>query len=242
MKALIDADTPVFGAAISCEGDEEWKALSRLDMTIEKIIEGVGCSSYTLFVSGEGNFRYEVEPLYKSNRGPSPEHREACRLHLVKEWGAVECNGYEADDAVGCEQGDDTIICGIDKDLLMLPGKHYRWPIIRQGKLVRDEQWHDVTPEQGIRRFFEQALTGDKSDNIIGIHRVGPVKAAKILSDCTTEEEMYERVLDVYTEDSESGDEWVTCFDRFTKNLDLLWIWRCYGMTYNIRRETFINQ
>jgi 5'-3' exonuclease len=226
MRALIDADTPIFGSAVSCEGEEEWKATSRLDTTIEKIIDGCGCSSYTLFVSGEGNFRYDIDPLYKSHRGPSPEHREACRKHLVKYWKAVECHGYEADDAVGCEQNDDTFIVGIDKDLLMIPGKHYRWPIIRGGKEVRAEQWHDISEEDGIRTFFEQSLIGDKADNIIGIDGIGPVKAKKALEHCTTEEEMYTVCKDMYMDD-----------ERYTKNLDLLWIWRSYGYTYSILRE-----
>jgi len=226
MHALIDADTPVFSAAVVSEGEEEWVATSRLDLTIEKIIEGSECSSHTLFVSGKGNFRYEVDPLYKAKRGEKPIHNEACRQHLIKKWGAVECNGYEADDAVGCEQNDDTVICGIDKDLLMIPGKHYQWPIVRQGKEVRPARWHNITPEQGIRTFFEQSLVGDKVDNIIGVNKIGPVKAKKALADCHTERQMYVVCRDMYMDD-----------DRFHKNLDLLWIWREYGMTYTSRME-----
>ena len=234
MKALVDSDTPIFMAAVSSDGQEEWVAKSRLDTTISKIIEDSGCTEYELYVSGGNNFRYDIDPNYKGKRPPSPEHREACRLHLINEWGAIECNGYEADDAVGCEQTKDTIICGIDKDLLMIPGKHYQWPIVRQQKEVRPARFLEVSEEEGIRTFFTQMLVGDTVDNIIGIHMVGPVKAAKILEDCQTEEELYTTVQDVYLGLDREED--------FYKNLDLLWIWRCYGMTYNIRRETFINE
>jgi 5'-3' exonuclease len=227
MHALIDADTPVFSAAVVSEGEEEWVATSRLDSSIQKIIDAMPAhDSYTLFVSGKGNFRYEIEPLYKSNRPPSPEHREACRLHLIERWGAVECCGYEADDAVGCEQNDNTFIVGIDKDLLMIPGKHYSWPIERKGVVVREALNRDVTIEQGMRTFFEQVLIGDRIDNIIGVNKIGPVKARKALANCNTERQMYAVCRNMYNDD-----------ERFHKNLDLLWIWREYGMTYTARRE-----
>lgn len=227
MKALIDSDTPAFSAAITSEDSEEWVALSRLDVNIQSIIDGCGCSEYQLFVSGKGNFRYDIDPSYKAHRPQKdPIHREACRKHLIDRWGAVECNGYEADDAVGCEQTEDTIIVGIDKDLLMIPGKHYQWPIIRGGKEVRSELWHDITFDEGMRIFFEQSLVGDKADNIIGVRGIGKVGAFKILSECSTEEEMYQKCRELYDDD-----------ERFHKNLDLLWIWRSYGMTYNLRRE-----
>lgn len=228
--ALIDGDTPVFAAAISCEGLEEWMALSRLDKTLENIIRDSGCSSYQIYVSGGVNFRYAVDPSYKANRkGADPEFRETCKQWLINEWGAIETDGYEADDAVGCEQTKDTIICGIDKDLLMIPGKHYTWPITHHGKVVKEGKFYDISYEEGMKRFFLQMLTGDTSDNIKGIHKIGPKRAAVLLEDCVDEECMYNLVEGLYIDKG--------VYDRFHSNLDLLWIWRNYGETYNIRRE-----
>ena len=232
MLALIDADTPIFAASLSAEGQDEWVAFSRLDKTMENFVKGSGCSSYELFVSSGVNFRKEIDPSYKANRTqPDPKHRQACKEWLIKERGAIPCDGFEADDAVGCEQrtDDSTIICAIDKDLLMIPGKHYQWPITRGGKVVRKGRFIEISEEQGIRNFFTQMLTGDTSDNIIGVHGIGPKKAEKILAPYDTEEDMYSCVK-----------EWYEGYDReedFHKNLDLLWIWRSYGITYNIRRE-----
>lgn len=251
MRALIDADTPIFAAAVSSLDKELWVATSRLDASIHKLIEGSQCDEYTLFVSGGRNFRYDIDPNYKAQRGADPEHREACRQHLINEWGAVETQGYEADDAVGCEQDPEgsTVICGIDKDLLMIPGKHYQWPIWRQGKIVRPEQTHFITYEQGLKTFFTQVLTGDPNDNIGTYfdpasktwkkekYLLSQKKAEKLLEGCKGEEEMYKIVYDFYTEDGESDGDMNFLESRLVKNMDLLWIWRSLGETYSIRRE-----
>lgn len=233
MLALVDSDTPVVAAALSAQDKELWVATSRLDKSIDKILSGCGCSSYKLFVSGEKNFRKEIDPLYKANRPTEPiKWRKECHEHLIEKWGAIETDGYEADDAVGCEQRYDgsTIICGIDKDLLMIAGKHYQWPIVRAGHVVREEMFHEVSPEEGMRKFFIQALTGDTTDNIFGIKGIGPKKAENILSECSTEEELYEAAKQQYGEDA---------LGLYHKNLDLLYIWREYGITYSIKREIY---
>ena len=240
MKALIDADTPVFAVALVSEDVDEALAKHRLDKTINDIIIGSGASEAHLFVSGVDNFRKQICTSYKEHRKdkPVPKYREMLRQHLIKEWNAFECEGYEADDACGIYQSDDTIICGIDKDLLQIPGKHYQWPIIRKGVTVRPELYHNITEEQGMRNFYTQMLTGDVADNIKGIQGVGIKRAETILKSCYTENEMYDTVRFFYssslmTNMPEAEEE------RFNTNLDLLWIWRQFGETYTIRRQVY---
>jgi DNA polymerase I len=244
LTALIDSDTPVFSTALVSEDVDLPLAKSRLDYNINRIIEDSGCSEYKLFVSGKGNFRKEIDPSYKLHRAdkPTPKWREDLRLHLLYAWGAIECNGYEADDACGIHQcsGGSTIICGIDKDLLQIPGKHYQWPIIRKGEIVRPALYHDIDEETGWRNLFTQALTGDTADNIKGVHGIGPKKAEKILEGCHTEGEFYTTVYTAYTTrawmDDDATEETET--QRFFRNCDMLYIWRELGITYSIRRET----
>src|SRR5574339_356227 len=171
MLALVDSDTPIFGAALSAENEtESWKATSRLDRTIENILQSTGCTDYKLFVSGKNNFRKQIYPLYKANRiQPEPKWREICKQHLINKWGAIEAHGCEADDYCGIYQTRDTIICGIDKDLLQIPGNHFQWEIIRGGITVRPSSFIHITEVEGIKNFYKQVLTGDTSDNIIGI-------------------------------------------------------------------------
>lgn len=240
LLALVDSDTPVFSTALVSEDVNEAIAKSRLDVCISNILRDCGTNEFKLFVSGGRNFRKDIDPSYKANRTqPDPKHRETLRQHLIKEWGAYECVGYEADDQCGIEQKPDgsTIIVAIDKDLLQVPGLHYSWPIVRKGITVRDHRFLEVDEEQGFRNFFTQALTGDTSDNIKGIHGIGEKKAEKLLANCHTEEELYIRCYDVYTEDCEDDVSMEVETQRFLKNCDLLWIWRSLGVTYTTRKE-----
>ena len=238
MKALIDADTPVFAVALVSEDVDEALAKHRLDKTINDIIIGSGAAEAQLFVSGGDNFRKQICSSYKEHRKdkPIPKYREMLRQHLIKEWDAFECDGYEADDACGIYQTDDTIICGIDKDLLQIPGKHYQWPIIRKGVTVRPELYHDISEEQGMRNFFIQVLTGDVADHIKGIHGGGIKRAEAILKESHTEDEFYD-VVRFYYSSSLMVENPEEEFVRFEQNLDLLWIWRQFGETYTIRRQ-----
>ena len=227
MIALIDSDTPIFAAALSAEGAESWIAISRLDKTINNLLDAVGCSSYKLFVSGEGNFRYDIDPSYKANRTtPDPKWRELCREHLIEKWGAISVPSLEADDLCGIYQSEDTVICGIDKDLLQIPGKHYQWEMIRKGLLIREARFLDVAQVEGLRNFYKQVLTGDTSDNIVGIKGIGPVKASKLIDHLVDENDMIEVVKELYN-DSE----------RFIRNCNLLWIMRELGVIYEDRSK-----
>lgn len=237
MLALIDADTPVFSTALVSEDINLALAKHRLDINILGIIKGSGADDARLFVSGEGNFRKEIDATYKANRTnkPSPKWREALSKHLVDLWGAVECHGYEADDGCGIHQRYDgsTIICGIDKDLLQIPGLHYQWPIVKKGKTVRQALYHDIDVETGWRNLFTQALVGDTSDNIKGVPGIGKEKAAKILEWYETREDMHEAVLVEYVS---VGKDWQ---ERFWTTMDLLYVWREIGVTYSIRDEIY---
>jgi 5'-3' exonuclease len=64
--------------------------------------------------------------------------------------------------------------------------------------------------------FYKQILTGDRVDNIEGIRGIGPVKADKILKDCTTEKDLYEACIKAYDGNT----------DRVLENGKLLWLRR----------------
>lgn len=229
--ALVDSDTPIFSAALSAEDSESWVATSRLDKTIEGILEATKATDYKLFVSSSTNFRKTIYPEYKANRTqPAPKWREVCKQHLIGKWGAIEVNSLEADDLCGIYQSDDTIICGIDKDLLQIPGRHYSWDIVRKGVVVTPAVFREVTPLQGLQAFYRQMLIGDTSDNIIGIDGIGKKKAEKLIDHLTDEHSMYLAVMEHYDVDVD-GDQ------RFYQNADLLWIMRDLGVTYSTRQE-----
>lgn len=229
MKALIDADTPIFASALSANNNELWIATARIKEMIFNIIEASKADEYILFVSGTSNFRKEIDANYKANRTqPDPVHRKACREFLIEEMGAIPAEHAEADDLCGIFQGEDTIICGIDKDLLQIPGKHFRWQITRGGKVVREAETLEVSTIDGLRSFYRQMLTGDTSDNIKGVDKIGDVKAKKIIDCLDNEKEMKEIVKELYNDDI-----------RYYNNANLLWIMRGFGETYTVREEIY---
>jgi len=126
---------------------------------------------------------------------------------MVKHFKAEVIEGMEADDALALNQTDETVIASIDKDLLMVAGKHYNF--------VKKE-WTTVTPEEGIKWFYMQMLMGDKVDNIIGIRGIGIKKAEKILA----ESKDWDATVESRYED-EFGEGW---YQRMVQNTQLLWM------------------
>lgn len=208
MKALIDADIVAYRVACTCQEDDAQDfVFARLEDLVDSILVNTEATEYRLFLTGKDNFRYTVYPEYKAHRPKEkPFWLEAARQYLIATFNAEVIDGQEADDAMGIYQTEDTIICSIDKDLLMIPGRHYNF--------VKDE-FITVTKESGIRHFYIQCLTGDRADNIKGIEKIGPKKAEKLLAGCITEKEMFDAVRNAYSNDEE-----------FIMNARVLWIRR----------------
>ncbi len=196
MIALIDGDIVRYRTGFASNTVNEAIACSRANETMEQILRATDAGEFRVFLSDslKNNFRYHLTPTYKSSREhqPKPIHHEALGLFLKQEWGAVVTYGEEADDALGIHQAPNTIICSIDKDLLQVPGNHYNW--------VRNE-WREVTEYEGIRSFYEQCLTGDRTDDVSGLQGIGPVKARRALEGCRTEAEHFEVVRKMWNND-----------------------------------------
>lgn len=218
MQALVDGDIVCYANAASAELDPVEVAYMRIDQMMHSILDTTGSDTFRVFLSGGSNFRHEIYPEYKANRKDmaDPRWRSACKEYLVREWDAEVTDGYEADDALGINQTADTIICTIDKDLDQVPGLHYSWPIVRKGNIVREGKIYEVSEAEGIRSFYRSLLVGDRTDNIFGVDGIGKVKAAQMIDNLETEEEMFERVAELY-----QGD-----MDRLRMNGDCLWIQR----------------
>lgn len=213
-KALIDGDIVAYRCAASCEPTKEKLerepyrlAVLRADELMYRILNDVGTDEFKLYLSGDDNFRYKIDPNYKANRKDKtrPLWLEPIREFLANEWEAVVVSGYEADDAIGIHLTDDHVVCSIDKDLLQLPGRHYNF--------VKGEFYY-ITPEQGEFNFWTLMLTGDISDNIPGVAGIGPVKAGRALAGLSPSE-MRDRVLSMYDDP-----------ERFEKNYKLIRVLR----------------
>ena len=224
MKALIDADIVAYRVACTLqEDDAEDFVYARTEDLVDQILVNTEATEYRLFLTGKDNFRYTIYPEYKAHRPKEkPFWLEKCREYLKATFNAEVIDGQEADDALGIAQTEDTIICSIDKDLLMIPGQHYNF--------VKDE-FITVTPDEGIKHFYMQCLTGDRADNIKGIEKIGPKKAEKILAGCVTEQELFNAVREAYGNDEE-----------FLMNGRVLWIRRKDNEDWKERFDALIQE
>lgn len=207
MEALLDGDIYAFRVACTTENDNESIAVYRVNEMIENTLAEVEASEYKLFLTSPDNFRKHVYPEYKANRtATKPKHLQFLKDYLIESWQGQVAERMEADDYLGINQHESSIICSIDKDLLQVPGKHFNF--------VKKE-FYEVDEETGFRNFYTQLLTGDTSDNIKGIAGIGPVKAKKALTGYFTEQEMFSVVREMY-----QNDEWMIM------NGQCLWILR----------------
>ena len=184
-KYIEDNNIEEYEIDTSLEVEPLENALSSVKSTISDIFTEVKPDDYKIFLSGKGNYRDKVATIakYKGNRDKAkrPHWYKDVRKYLINYYDTEVAEGCEADDLLARNQTEDTVLCSLDKDLLQIPGKHFNW--------VKDVK-RMVTPEVGLRTLWEQVLTGDKTDNIPGIYKVGIVTARKLLADCVAEEDM----------------------------------------------------
>lgn len=223
MTVLIDGDIVAYRAAYSTEGGHADDVADKVDELMDYILDATTFdgSPFKVYLTGDGNFRYDVAVTvpYKGNRKDTkkPEFLPDARDYLVEDYGAVVSSGEEADDLIAIEAtrlGPHTIIASVDKDFLQVPCVHYN---------TNKQTFTEQDELSATRFFYTQILTGDRADNIQGLHRVGPVKAAMILGESTDEVEMYNKCVQAY-----DGD-----VDRVIENARLLWLRREEGQLWH---------
>lgn len=190
-------------------------ALANIKGIMERIVEHRRCSSFSVFISGKNNFRYEIAEDYKGQRDPfqRPLQEKEIRDYLIKYWDAVVVDDIEVDDEVSIlcmEDQENSVIVSIDKDLLNTPGWHYNYD---KKEAVK------VSLDTANLNFYRQMITGDRTDNITGIKGFGPKKALELLPDELPEEELCQVVWEAYKEKGYDK-------DYFIQQGRLLWMLR----------------
>jgi 5'-3' exonuclease len=132
---------------------------------------------------------------------------------------AIASDGCESDDIIRVWAEElraadkEFVVCTTDKDLKMIPGKHYH---------LKTKQMITVSQHEAWMSYHQQLLMGDSVDSIPGIWKMGPIKSSKALKDCETLESFQEVVLNEYIK--AYGDRWREELD-LTGKLVHLWRW-----------------
>lgn len=193
---IVEIDPEDGGKITRIEVEPLENALQNVKEIVENCLTAIGTNDYHIYLTGKNNFRKEVATIreYKANRKNSryPIHLDDIKEYLIKNHPTSVSEGQEADDELGIaltELGEAGIVVSNDKDLLMVPGKHYVFT--KDEKIV-------VSEESGRRHFWTQVLTGDSTDNIMGCPMIGPKKAEKALDGIVDEQDYYDVVYGLY--------------------------------------------
>lgn len=197
-------------------------ALNNVSTTVDAICARFPGSSMEMYITGKNNFRDKVATLqkYKGNREnvPKPVHYKEIREFLCGKYGGVVVDGEEADDRIGIRAttlGESSIIVSTDKDLDTIPGWHFNWV---------EKVMYYLTPEESMRKFYMQILTGDSTDNIRGISGCGRKTAEKILHGITKPKGLWQAVLAAYVEAYPDGCDGLSAKDAALENARLVYI------------------
>lgn len=172
---------------------------------IEGVVEATKATDLIIYLSGDENYRKKVPyPVtYKGNRGEKPVMLPDIRKYLVERYKAIITDGCEADDAIGiyATENPGCIVASVDKDLRQIPGRHYH---------LDKKDFTDVSEVEGLRVLYRQMLTGDRTDNILGVDRIGVKTAEKLIDKLHQERDMYRVVVEKYKECF--GKDWEAMF------------------------------
>ena len=181
MTVFIDADSIVFTLAMTQNTRHDLRRVWK--RRIQDIMNACWEDEALVCIKGTSkNFRHQLLSSYKANRGPLPpnilEKITYLYEHAAEEGAIRATDNWEADDQVAdwvleaYHSDMDYTIAHIDKDLDMLPGKHYNY---------KKDEHYELSVSDCYRDFFAQLFIGDTADNLPGVKGIGKVKANRLL-------------------------------------------------------------
>jgi 5'-3' exonuclease len=185
ITAIIDADSIAWIIGYRHKDNQlEGMVIDDVDTFVKSVLNNTGATHYVGYLGNDTktSFRRDMVPGYKSNRPDTPDwYKQWGKIidsHLIQAWGFQRsADGFEADDMIAAAAQacvKDYEICGVDKDLKQIPGKHYNY---------NKNEHVVVSQREGEFSLAIQCLTGDSTDGIKGIPKVGPKTAITILAE-----------------------------------------------------------
>lgn len=164
-----------------------------------------------VFDASRKSFRQDIYPEYKANRSETPAdllvQSELIRIGIHEMGVPVLCiPGVEADDVIAtlatqnCDRSDKTRIMTSDKDLMQLVSDCV---FLYDGMKDKEIRKPEVLEKFGVppsRVIDVQALMGDSTDNVPGVFGIGPKKAAELINEFGSLDNLYENLDSIKNE------------------------------------------
>jgi len=185
------------GTKLTCNGMEV-QAIFGVIKSIRNLKIAYPNHKLLVLWDGHAQWRYDLHPDYKSNRGKdaaSLERREKYRLqrpHIQRALSLLgvsqmTCSSAEADDLAGYtsrQYGEEILLVSGDKDWLQLVNERTSWFDPRFDKKVNHANFFDMTGYLTPQAFLQgKALQGDTSDVIPGVGGIGEKGAPEFLAE-----------------------------------------------------------
>lgn len=196
-QAILDGDIIAYRAAF-------WADQEGVDNLPERIQEdlknwtpqGVDQVFVAMSCPRANNYRRIFWPEYKKHREDfkSPDCMQYALEEIYNSGLVTRCvNRLEADDLIGMMVSSGQAIgVTVDKDLRQVPGWHWNPD--------KESEPFEVTQDDADTYFYQQWMTGDTTDNVWGLWKVGPAKAKKVL-DKTPKEDWDKVIMEMYQEE-----------------------------------------
>lgn len=185
--------------------------------TIKQAIESCKADEVEIYISGKNNFRDDIllPTKYKGNRDAldKPINLVSAKEFLIKNYGAIVVDGYEADDRLsmraydGFKAKERIIQVTIDKDANQCQGWLYNFlqmdkPHYIQGLGHLNLNEKKEVKGYGVKFLYAQLIMGDSTDGYkptdLCDAKMGHVGAYNILSNRNTHHECWQAVHDTY--------------------------------------------
>jgi 5'-3' exonuclease len=195
-KAILDGDIIAYRTAFRQECEGPTIVGGMVHNYIKRWIP-VSVTDYTIAFSctRSDNFRRKVWPNYKLHRDSvhSPEYLSDIIEYIQANYKCKRINDIEADDLLGIyASSGKAIAVTIDKDLRGVRGWHFNPD--------KEKEEAYITPKEAERFFCQQWMTGDSTDGIPGLWRIGPKKAGKLLDEWA-KKDWHGEIINMYTKD-----------------------------------------